>query len=1038
MKKKSRNPIAFRPLPVTIITTVVYAALLVLLLLIHLVVPAAPKDESPVSGVNITEAWNDLQVITNGYHPYNSHKNDDVRNWLLQRLDQILTRNEIQYEASHVIPTSKSPPHFNSHDRGVHRWSNQTEDKRPVVIFNDLLSNVTGSRGSTSVYFEGTNIIVYVRGSQDDKGAWWNTKKAPDSSGVLVNAHYDSVATGFGATDDGIGIVTILQLISYFTTPGNQPKKGMLALFNNGEEDYLNGARAFTQHPTSRFAHAFLNLEGAGAGGRACLFRSTDTEVTRFYQGTSHPFGTVLGGDGFKRGLIRSQTDYVIFNEDLGMRGLDVAFFEPRARYHTDQDDARHTGKDSLWHMLSGALSTMQSLTDDTSSTFDGKSGGRGKVASGLGSDGVWFDLFGRALAVFQLKTLYAISITLLVVGPVFLIAIGAILYRIDKLYLFSSSKTHHHASGDDSVPITGWRGFFRYPVIFVLAAAGVIGLAFVVTKFNPYIIYSSPYSIWSMMFSAWIFVVWFFSRAIDFLRPTAFHRTYTLLWMFFGGWVVLVLNTVLENNYQVAAGYFMVFYFAAIFLATSIGFLELFGLPRKGDYADAIENQHTEGEQGGRSYRSGSMSSAQLLAPAEEERVAESNEAANPGDDANNDEEEEATESTSLLRNTKSHTFAHYVSPVRAPAASESPSNLDPSTQNLTIYGFEQPWSASLPTWTWLLQFLLMSLTALVFIVPIALLTLTAVYQTPADGSPVLPIYLFTSIFTILILAPLSPFTHRMTSQIPLFLLCVLVGTLIYNIVAFPFSPANRLKVYFVQSVDLDTGINEVQLSALAYPFLEQIVSSLPSATSQKVVYSNRSSTRSDLVQARWSGLPPRVVPNTHPEIPPELGFIDWMFVNASRGSEGPNTARFLISAQNSRGCKINFDPPITSLYIEGGATSPLYKPVGDEGAKELMLWSREWGKTFDVRVSWEGESEAPSRDIQKTLPTQVRHDNAEGQLAANQTGLNARVACWWNDDNVPGSIPALRELRRYAPTWVALANGGRGLVEGSKIVLL
>ena len=1029
MKKRSRNPIAFRPLPVTIITSVVYAALLILFLYIHLIVPAAPKVDSPLSGVNVTEAWNDLQVLTNGYHPYISHKNDDVRNWLLQRLDQILMRNNVHYKAAQASWATKSPAVFGHHEHGAHRWSNQTEDKRPVVIFNDLISNVTSSRGSTSVYFEGTNIIVYVRGSEDDKGAWWNTRDGPDKSGVLVNAHYDSVSTGFGATDDGIGVVSVLQLINYFTTPGNQPKKGMLALFNNGEEDYLNGARAFAQHPTSKFAHAFLNLEGAGAGGRASLFRTTDTEVTRFYQGSSHPFGTVLGGDAFKRGIIKSQTDYVIFNEDLGMRGLDVAFYEPRARYHTDQDDARHTGKDPLWHMLSAALSTMQALTDDTSSAFDGRSGGRGKVASGLGSDGVWFDIFGTVFAVFQLKTLYAISITLLVVGPLFLIIIGAILYRVDKLYLFSSSKTRYNR--DDSTPITGWRGFFRYPFIFVLSAAGVVGLAFVITKFNPYIIYSSPYAVWSMMFSAWIFVDWFFSRAIDFLRPTAFHRTYTLLWMFLGGWIILVLNTVLENNYQIASGYFMVFYFAAVFFATSIGFLELFSLPRKSDYADALDSHNAEGGQDRQSRRSGSMSSGQLLSPAEDQRATERNEATN-GTNRDDQNDEEATESTSLLRNSKSHTFAHYVSPVRAPAASATPEDLDSSTQNLTLYGFEQPWSAYLPTWTWVLQFLLMSLTSLIFITPIALTVLTATYQTPADGNPVLPIYLATSIFSILILVPLSPFAHRMTAQVPLFLLAVLVGTLIYNIVAFPFSPANRLKVFFLQTVDLDTGINEVQLSALAFPFLEEIISSLPSTIDQEVVYSNVSSARPDLVQATWQGLAPRVVPNTHPELPPELGFKDWMFVNATRGLEGANTARFLIRAQNSRGCKINFDPPITSLHVEGGASSRLYKPVGENGTKELMLWSREWTKTFDIQVSWGEEAKRRRRIVQDILIDGVE------QSAANQTGLDARVACWWNDDNVPGSIPALRELRRFAPTWVAISKADRGLVEGTKVVLL
>lgn len=44
-------------------------------------------------------------------------------------------------------------------------------------------------------YFEGTNIIVYIRGTDDDEGEWWKKPAAEWSRnhhGVLVNAHYDS------------------------------------------------------------------------------------------------------------------------------------------------------------------------------------------------------------------------------------------------------------------------------------------------------------------------------------------------------------------------------------------------------------------------------------------------------------------------------------------------------------------------------------------------------------------------------------------------------------------------------------------------------------------------------------------------------------------------------------------------------------------------------------------------------------------------------------------------------------------------------
>jgi hypothetical protein len=55
-----------------------------------------------------------------------------------------------------------------------------------------------------------------------------------------------------------------------------------------------------------------LNLEGAGAGGRATLFRSNDSAVTRFYQKGKRPFGTAMSNDGWKLGLVR-----FVFHQEL-------------------------------------------------------------------------------------------------------------------------------------------------------------------------------------------------------------------------------------------------------------------------------------------------------------------------------------------------------------------------------------------------------------------------------------------------------------------------------------------------------------------------------------------------------------------------------------------------------------------------------------------------------------------------------------------------------------------------------------------------
>ena len=219
MQKWLHNPIAFTPIPVTVITSILYSGLLIALLVIHLVVPSAPQNASSIQGINLTEAWHDLQTLSNGLRPYNSHRNDEVRDWLLRRIESILGANGAAYTSANL---SQLPA-------AGHGNVSSKETSSGIVIFNDMTSNVTFSSRGLSVYFEGTNVIVYIRGSDDEDGDWWTSYSPPKGpGGILVNAHYDSVSTGYGATDDGVGVVSVLQLIKFFTTPGNQPRKGIV------------------------------------------------------------------------------------------------------------------------------------------------------------------------------------------------------------------------------------------------------------------------------------------------------------------------------------------------------------------------------------------------------------------------------------------------------------------------------------------------------------------------------------------------------------------------------------------------------------------------------------------------------------------------------------------------------------------------------------------------------------------------------------------------------------------------------------------
>lgn len=82
---------------VTLITTIVYLSIAIAVIILHETVPRAPSNPTLYNGLNTTEAWLDLTELTNGYRPYNSRRNDVVRDWLLRRIETILVENQVSW-----------------------------------------------------------------------------------------------------------------------------------------------------------------------------------------------------------------------------------------------------------------------------------------------------------------------------------------------------------------------------------------------------------------------------------------------------------------------------------------------------------------------------------------------------------------------------------------------------------------------------------------------------------------------------------------------------------------------------------------------------------------------------------------------------------------------------------------------------------------------------------------------------------------------------------------------------------------------------
>ena len=104
-----------------------------------------------------------------------------------------------------------------------------------------------------------------------------------------------------------------------------------------------------------------------------------------------------------------------------------------------------------VYAMLSAALATTHGLTAESWET--------GKEHEQYG---VWFDLLGRAWANIQLHTLFALTVTLMAIGPIVFVILEVLLKKAGKWYPFSLKTYLHGTDDDEPVQLGGIKGFFR------------------------------------------------------------------------------------------------------------------------------------------------------------------------------------------------------------------------------------------------------------------------------------------------------------------------------------------------------------------------------------------------------------------------------------------------------------------------------------------------------------------------------------------------------------------------------------------------
>ncbi|KUF89929.1 hypothetical protein AM588_10006339 [Phytophthora nicotianae] len=132
----------------------------------------------------------------------------------------------------------------------------------------------------------------------------------------MISSHYDAAIGGAAASDDGVNIAIMMELLRMFVL--NPPKHATLVFnFNGAEETIMQAAHGFiTQHPWTDAIRAFINLEAAGAGGRELLFQTGSDELALAYaQGAKYPHASIIAQELFQSGIIPADTDYRIYRD---------------------------------------------------------------------------------------------------------------------------------------------------------------------------------------------------------------------------------------------------------------------------------------------------------------------------------------------------------------------------------------------------------------------------------------------------------------------------------------------------------------------------------------------------------------------------------------------------------------------------------------------------------------------------------------------------------------------------------------------------
>ena len=204
--------------------------------------------------------------------------------------------------------------------------------------------------------------------------------QAAGGEAVVVAAHYDSVPAGPGASDDGTGVATALEIARAIR--GEALANPIVFLIDDGEEAGLLGAEGYIADAArSRDAAFFINLESRGTSGTPFLFETSRNNrwlIPIVAGALPHPASTSLFATVYDQ--LPNDTDLTVFKR-ARRAGINFAYIGDGTQYHTPLDSFASVDLGSVQRRGDQALAMVRAF-------------GAANLGEAEPGGAVWFDVF--------------------------------------------------------------------------------------------------------------------------------------------------------------------------------------------------------------------------------------------------------------------------------------------------------------------------------------------------------------------------------------------------------------------------------------------------------------------------------------------------------------------------------------------------------------------------------------------------------------------------------------------------------------------